>query len=403
MRPIAAMLLAAMTLLAPALAARAATVHSVDGSEAEGQQIALADGKLSLLDDGGKSLGAWDVVDLARVEIHAAPEPPEAAEDTAAFSRVAIVGGTVRAALASFDGRAFILSGGDLGLTKLPLACVRGIVFSGEVPLDMLDAAPPSDILVMTNGDRVSGTLNAIGPESVSFHSDLGDLEPQRSRVAAVVLAAPPGGRPELPRPAIAAHLHAESHLSLGSVTVADGNLSGTVPGGPDIVLPLARVGALDIVGGRLAFLDTLEPETYEQGSQSVLRWQVVPQANVLGEPMRLAVKAGEPAVEFQRGIGVHGPCRVVYRLGGQYERFIALVGIDASAGRWADAVIAVKVDGKDVFRAEGLSWRQPAREVNISVQSAKTLELIVEMGEHFDVQDRINWADARLLRAADR
>jgi len=163
----------------------------------------------------------------------------------------------------------------------------------------------------------------------------------------------------------------------------------------------LAGVVRLEVVGGRLTALETLRPAAYEQWSLDILKWEIVPGKNVLGGPLRLREKAGAEARMFDAGIGVHGPCRIVYRLDGRFDRFLALAGVDESAGTLADANVVVKVDGKEAFRADHLKWKAAAREVSVNVAGAKELELAVEAtGEHFDVQNRVDWAEARLLRS---
>jgi hypothetical protein len=36
---------------------------------------------------------------------------------------------------------------------------------------------------------------------------------------------------------------------------------------------------------------------------------------------------------------------------------------------------------------------------VQLSVARAKLLELVVETGDNLDIQDRVDWAEARLIR----
>ena len=386
-------------LLAAALSIQAAvTVRLVDGQEKTADQVAMASQQFTLTAADGSVVGRWVVDDVARIDFDVADpagEPPEA------IGRVHVVGGVVRGTVQTFDGTAFTVATPAFGSVVLPIPCVRGVEFSQTAAAQVAAGGEPAaDVVILTNMDCVSGTLNGIDAETVSFHSDLGDLKLERARVGGIRVAAPGGKRPPKAGPALRLTLVEGTAVELGDVAIAEGKLTGTFLGGPQVVTPVEKVRSIEVIGGRLVYLDTLEPASYEQQSLDILKWDIQRGKNVLGQPIRLRpAKDHEPRV-FERGLGTHGPCRIVYQLGGKYERFIALVGIDESAGRWADANIVVKVDGKERYRADHVTWRQPARPVNLPVAKATRLELIVEAGEHFDVQDRIDWAEARLVRA---
>jgi hypothetical protein len=395
--------IATASLLAMAAAFSAAraevTVQLVDGQSAGGHAFAVKAGRVTLTGADGKALGKWTVDNVARI----LPAAPDEAPPADPSGWVQVVGGWLRGNVETFDGKIFQVTGADFGPMTLPVACVRAVVLTPDVPNEFAGPDAATDLVALANGDRLNGILNRLDDKQVAFHSDLGDLKLERSRVAAVRIAAPTTGRPRPGRPALKVTVRSGAAVELSAVeTTGDGNLTGTLAGGPRIAVPIGKIAAIEVVGGRLHYLETLEPEAYQQFSLDVLKWKIRRGLNVLGRPMQLRRDKGGKPETFERGLGVHGPCRVVYDLAGRFERFIALVGIDESAGQWADANVLVKVDGKEAFRADHLKWREPARAVNVRVAGAKRLELVVEAGEHFDVQDRIDWAEARLIRAAE-
>lgn len=382
-----------LLLAAPGVAA--ITVRLVDGQSTEGQALSATSGQIKLEAGEGKVVGQWPIDDVASIDLGA--EPADEAGEKVGW--VHVVGGAFRATTQTFNGNALAVSSPDFGDLELPVACLRGFVFTKTVPARFDADVPAGDVLILANDDRVTGTLNGLDEKTVAFDSDLGDLSLERGRVAAVRIAAPGGKRPALPQPAVRVTLVDESSVTLGEVGIGDGRLTGKLPGGPKATVPLDRVSAIEIIGGRLVYLETLDAKIYEQHSLDILTWDLKRGTNVLGGPIRLRGDKGDEPQVFDRGLGMHSPCRVVYALGGRYERFVALLGIDEAAGPWADVTVAVKVDGKEVFRAEHVKWREPARTVNVPVAGARQLELIVEAGEHFDVQDRVDWAEARLIR----
>ncbi len=414
-----ALILATAILVHPALAQ--VTVHLVHGQSKLGPTIQLDKGRLTLTIGGGAAPESWPIDDVARIEFTRS-EPPEtkppaedadkskdpektkgddSAEAAAEVGLVLVVGGTIRGTVAEFDGRQFTVTGTDFGDIRLPLAAVTAVQLTESFSGKLEATESRTDVLILANGDRLSGTVNRIDAEKVQFHSEaLGDRTLERSRVPAIQIAVPAKGRPRAKAPALKITTDGPTAVELYDVTIADGTVTGAVSGGPTLSVPLKRVKLIEVIGGRLIPLETLEPSAYQQHSLDILKWEVRRGQNVLGKPMRLRVAAGEQARTFNSGLGVHGPCRVVYNLGGAYTRFMATAGIDESAGQWADVNLVVKVDGKEVFRTDHVKWREPARSVNIPVAGARTLELVVEAGEHYDVQDRVNWALARLLRA---
>jgi len=397
-------------------------VHLVDGRSTGGHTITLAKGRLTLTTGDDASPVTWPIDDVARIEFQW-PGPPESdslakgsekpkevsgkpksdnsGQAAPQAGQVLVVGGAIRGTVAKFDGHEFTVTGTDFGDIRLPLAAVTAVQLIESFAGHLSPGQSRTDLLVLANGDRLAGTVNLINTEKVHFHSEtLGDRTLDRERVPAIQMAIPAKGRPKPKLPALKITTGQGTAVELCDVTIADGTARGAISGGPTLSVPLKRLKRIDVIGGRLIPLETLAPSVYEQHSLDILKWKIRHGQNVLGKPMRLRVVEGEPARTFESGLGVHGPCRVVYKLGGAYERFMATAGIDESAGQWADVNLVVKVDGKEVFRTDHLKWREPARQVNISVAGAGTLELIVEAGEHYDVQDRVNWAQARLLRA---
>jgi hypothetical protein len=394
-------------------AGAAVTVRTAEGRTVTGVELGAGAGKITLSPAGGTEEASWAVEDVARVELSA--EPPAVTGSDVGW--VYVSGGVLRGTAKTFDGDNVVVTSEEFGEVKLPVAGVEFVVI-GEVggfqpqPLTR-PFGPPSpkgeglktelaqDLLVLANGDRVSGTLNRIEGDKFYFHGAMGDLTLERGRVKAIQFAAPVAGRPTAARPAVRLVFGDGAAAEVSQIEIGEGKVRGLLCGAAKVEAPLSLVVRMEVVGGRLTALETLTPGTYEQRSLDILKWEIVPGKNVLGGPMKLREKDGAEARTFEAGLGVHGPCRMVYHLDGGYERFLALAGVDESAGALAEANLVVKVDGKEAFRADHVKWKSAAREVSVNVAGAKELELAVEAaGEHFDVQNRVDWAEARLLRS---
>ena len=109
------------------------------------------------------------------------------------------------------------------------------------------------------------------------------------------------------------------------------------------------------------------------------------------GAPIRLRGAA------YDKGLGVHGPSLVRYRLGRACSRFAADVGIDDDQEGLGSAQFEVWADGERLFPGGVLTGSSPARSVNIDVSGRRELRLFVGTGGDGDGKDHAVWASARL------
>jgi alpha-galactosidase len=109
------------------------------------------------------------------------------------------------------------------------------------------------------------------------------------------------------------------------------------------------------------------------------------------GAPIRLRGAA------YDKGLGVHGPSLVRYRLGRACSRFAAAVGIDDDQGGGGSAQFEVWADGERLFQSGVLTGASPAREVVLDVRDKRDLRLFVGVGGDTNARDHAVWAGARL------
>jgi beta-galactosidase len=125
------------------------------------------------------------------------------------------------------------------------------------------------------------------------------------------------------------------------------------------------------------------------------VRWPCTLDTSVAGNELRLGGST------YDKGIGMHSQSRLTFELGRDYQWFEATVGLDDETGREGSAVLEVLVDGKpqDLGQAKELSGREKPFPIRIRIAGARQLALGVLFGQHGDVQDHVDWADARLIR----
>ena len=252
------------------------------------------------------------------------------------------------------------------------------------------------DIVLLRNRDLVEGTLSDLDGQAVRLRSaDRKEIRLERSKVAAVILSNDLS-RSLRPRGVYARLILTNgSRLSLASAKTEGPQLLGKTLFGAAVQVPLDQVAALDIYQGRAVYLSDLKPKRVEQVSYLGVTWPYQPDVSVAGNALRLAGGV------FDKGLGLHSETRLTYELNGAYQWFEALVGLDEATGREGSAGIEVLVDGKpqDVGGAEDLTATTPLRSLRVKLAGARELTLVVTFGRRGDVQDHVDWVDARVIK----
>jgi alpha-galactosidase len=102
----------------------------------------------------------------------------------------------------------------------------------------------------------------------------------------------------------------------------------------------------------------------------------------------------------YEKGLGVHAPSLLRYRLGQACSRFVADVGIDDDQNGSGSVQFEVWADGKRLLKSGRLLGDSPALRVSVDVTGRRELRLFVGkggmIGDVFDL-DHAVWAGARL------
>jgi len=175
---------------------------------------------------------------------------------------------------------------------------------------------------------------------------------------------------------------------------LANGKLSLQLSAKLSITLPWDDVTGVSVRSDRLVFLSDNKPLEARQRPVVTLSrpWQA--DKNVLGGPLRIAGRS------FDKGIGVHSRCELVFAQPGSFDVLAATIGLDDSAGGRGDCEFVVLGDGKELFRGRKKGGEQP-QEIRVSTAGIKLITLLVEPGADLDLADHADWGDVRLLRSA--
>ena len=110
-----------------------------------------------------------------------------------------------------------------------------------------------------------------------------------------------------------------------------------------------------------------------------------------------LGVWVDGKATKFDKGVGSHAPSEVTVNVENlDATTFKAVAGIGKEQKGNSDVNFIVKVDGKEVFRKDGVKFKTSVP-VSVDIRGAKTVSLITETNGA-DSNDHATWADAKLV-----
>lgn len=377
-------------------------VTSLSGEQQTGTLVKLTAKELSLQPASGEpvTLRTSDLLDV-RQKI----EPPASAGD-APVLRVLLVDGSqlqvaeVKTTAKELTGRHVIL--GDV---KLPLTSVRGLRFAPPNakfdPLwtQLADRGGKSDMVVLPKQDvldHLDGVVGAIDDGAIKFLLDGDEITVKREKAFGILYA----------RKAASAKLIAQVELSNGDL-VAVKSVAGDgeqwqleAVSGAAWSVPAGVVARVDFSLGKVVYLSSLEPRSvnYTELPQFFSDSRNFPfkfrrDRSLEGKPLRLGLKT------YPRGLAIHSKTELKYRLGGEYRRLQAMLGIDDEITKNGIAAIRILGDRKELFAAECRPRQSPVP-LDLDVAGVVELDIIVDFGsDNTWIGDRIHLADARLVK----
>ncbi len=383
-------------------------LHTISGNNATGMLQQLGqDWSVALAGEKPVRIAGADVVALRRAHVALPPFPQQphvvlAGGDFIPGTLQSLTAETLRFRAACGKEREF----------RLPLSAVS-----------LLWRAPPEgtghpevfrrrlaaqkrkhDRVYLRNGDILEGVVNSIDEAKLRLEINRKEVSVDlKERVAVIAFSTDLVRQPTTKLPYAQAVLANGGRVSLASAEADAHELRGATVLGAAVRIPIEQIAALNLRNNRVVYLSDLKPTRYEFTPFLDERWPFVRDGNVLGRDLQMR---GDT---YDKGLGIHSASRLTFDLAGSYQRFEALVGLDDAAGAQANAGIQVLIDGKtreltpagpnrEATERE-LRPKQPAIPLNIDVRGARELTLVVTFGRHGNVQDYVDWADARLIR----
>lgn len=392
------------TILLTAVLSAAAT--EVELRALEGETLA---GSLVRLDETGAAIQTADGLRQMPLEAIAGlmlKNPPQPADTTGAVW-VELVDGSlmVVSQYTVSDGRA-TLARPD-GAIDIPTATVRSVrLRSGNDTTTaqwrrIAASDIHSDLLVVSRNNTLDyhrGVLGKVTDAFIQFAPEGETLSVNRSKVFGLVYYHPSGR--ELSTLLATLIDSSGSSWSVSQLRFDDGLLWATTCSGTSASLPLETIVRVDFTQGKIVYLDEMTPESAQwtpylgaaDTPASRAKWFGPRGGTGDDAPLRLAGK------DYRRGLRLHSRTRVEYRLGGEFRRFEAIVGMDDRVQARGNVGLVIRADDRPLVETTIDSVDSP-RPIALDLTGVQRLSIFVDFGEDLDVADHLNLVDARVVK----
>ena len=276
---------------------------------------------------------------------------------------------------------------------------------------------PPSDQLLLDNGDELHGTLEGIANDNVSFHTDVGAVNVEVGRIRAILLSSA-ASETRIASSGMQAWVGFRdgSRLVVDRLQIAAAKFEVTAMG-QAFRGAASSIVFLQPVGGRAVYLSDVAPLEHHQRpfldsagghAAKAIRWPCRNDRNVAGGRLRCNGRV------YLKGIGVHSAAQLVYDISprplreGQGvsavdgraaspTRFEAEIAIDDLTAGQGSVQFRVSVDGQQKYASPIVRGGHAPLPVSVDIRGGKRLELTVDYADNADVQDHANWLNARV------
>lgn len=379
------------------------TVQTVDGRTMQGKVRIAADGKVQLTAAGG-GVTELTVGDLMLIDQSAAVQPGAPWRGGEVWLRsgmrlpIAQLHGKHDAATGATTVTLDLPCGVGLDLALTQLQALR-LVGEDKAPIVLrTDLQHPGDnidfLYVEREGkaERFSVAIEHLDGQQLHFTLRQQGYDVELERVEAVVFGKSTGFAPDRqPKPRSSVVMATGEHLE-GRLLALDTSCKLRLDEGAVLDLPRDQVVRIGVVSEKLTWLSELTPQV-EQVPAFDRVWPWTIDSTPLGPGLRLGGK------DYEHGLCVVPRTRLSYDLGGRFDVFEAMVGIEDRGGPEANAIFRVLADGKPLFESEPMTLGKAPVAVKLQLQKCKQLVLEADFGKNYDLGDLCVFANARVVQ----
>ena len=258
------------------------------------------------------------------------------------------------------------------------------------------DRLPGKDILVAIRDDNpttIKGGILELNAEGGRLIFNSKERTFNTATVPAVIFAV---GLTHQPASPITVSLTDGTIMPGRLISANTENLTFETAIGPTVTVPLYRVAAVRFASPRVVYLTDLAPADIK--TDALLLEPVAPRfdRSAANTPLTLDDQT------YEKGIGTHAKSEIRYTLDHPYDAFAALIGIDDVVKPRGHVTYRVLGDGRTLYESDSITGADRARPITVDIKGVRELTLVTDFGEHLDISDFANWADARLIKPKD-
>lgn len=342
---------------------------------------------------GSVSIPGKDLLSI-RIPSSAAPSVTGASID------VRLTDGTkLRASTLTSTTKQLNLSQPLLGSITLPLTSVQSIRFAPADPKvdpawnQLLDRQAKKDQVAIRKNDvldHLDGVIGSLDDTMLNFQLDGDNIPVKRERVFGLIYSK---------RESTTSKATAFLELSSGDRVAARSVLLDAdlwkvkLASGSEMSVPFAAVQSVDFSVGKIAYLSNMEPRDIKYTPYFDFVWEYRRDRSFDGHPISVGKKS------YAKGLAIHSKTVIKYRIGGDYRRFQAVMGIDDDVLVRSNVDVIIKGDNRVLF-SSSVRLKDPPQFLDLDVGGVVELEITVDYGEdQLDIADRLHLADAKVIK----
>ncbi len=174
----------------------------------------------------------------------------------------------------------------------------------------------------------------------------------------------------------------------------ATAKLTWSYPGQTEIVVPQARLYSdAATVMATPTYMSSMTPTSATSGNGPYER-DLSSGGTEAGDGSTITMGG----VKWSRGLGVSASSELVYALNGQYQTFLADIGVDDDVNDRGSVVFEVWLDGTRKYQSAVIKGYHKSTSISVPVTGGNQLKLVVTDGGDGNAYDHADWAGARVL-----
>jgi hypothetical protein len=302
----------------------------------------------------------------------------------------------------------------DSTTAKLSLSSIRNVRFAqpegvGTSSSWPASSDPKSDLLVIQKKDQLDfmeGSIGNVDENHVILKVDGENYPVKRSKVAGLIFFHKNIDTPSAPLCIVETSngwkLKAKQFaFDMGSTPGAPAQIGITTVFDDTLTIPWELVSKIDFSPGKIAYLSDLEPASmqwtpyFDFGQSAPTMADFYAPRRDEGREHQSLLLGGK---KYDKGLALCSRTAIDFRIPEGMKKFKATAGIDDAVRETGNVRLKILADGKNLFD-QAITGKATPTDLNLDLDGAKRLSILVDFGDGFDAGDYLDLAEARMVK----